>query len=133
MLVLVMAELSAIMGATRMILVLVKPPNASEGERIPNAASSAQQVIVVTPMGNFCHTNITIMKARIANVIINWDVISELPPFVFYDQGLECKHSCRTGRHRPATRTELDLTLTAAFLLILAKSFAYSNSLFDRF
>ena len=69
MLVLVMAELNAIMGATRIMLSLVNPEKASDGVRIPKAASRVQQVMVVTPMGTFWSTNIMIINARIATVI----------------------------------------------------------------
>ena len=68
-LVFVMAELSAIMGATRMILLLVNPEKASWGVRIPVIASRAQQVMVVTPIGTFWSRNMTIINARIAKVM----------------------------------------------------------------
>ena len=75
-LVLVMAELKAIIGATRIMDWLVNPAKASAGLRIPKTASRVHQVIVVMPIGYFCHTKIKIINARINSVMISWVFIA---------------------------------------------------------
>ena len=114
-----------------MMLLLVKPPKASEGERMPNAASRAQQVMVVTPMGTFCHTNITIIKARTASVMINWDVIEFCLLLFLDDSG--CGASYTIGRGASSNGPHKDFALKALFLSILPEVIQQVNLLFRQF
>ena len=59
----------ASMGAMRTTILLAKPPNAAPRSTTPVAARTTQQVIVVTPNGTLCHTNITIIKRVTASTI----------------------------------------------------------------